>query len=107
MAKAKVVQGQDRTITVQLVKESDGTPFSLEGFTGVTGYFPGADDAGYAKVGSLVSSDLGTVKFVLDETDTAALAAGEDQSFEVVLDQGSTRTIVQFDSKLDVFERLF
>ena len=55
----------------------------------------------------MVSSDLGTVRFVLDEDDTAALAAGEDQSFEVVVDQGATRTIVQFDSKLDVFERLF
>lgn len=107
MAKAKIVKGQDRSITVQLVKESDGLPYSLADFTAATGYFPKADLTALAVSGSLVSSDLGTIKFVMTETDTLDLKAGEDQSFEVEVDQGATKTIVQFEDSLDVFERLF
>ena len=108
MAKAKIIKGQDRTITVQMVKASDKTPYSLDGFTGATGYFPQADSTdGLAVSGQLVSEDLGTIKFVMSESDTALLAAGEDQGFEVEFDQGSTKTIVQFEEKLDVFDRLF
>ncbi len=104
MAKLQeIIQGEDAVVQIQVV-DQNGDPFSLAGLTGASGYFTGA----LIIPGVLISEDLGTMKFVMTEVQTPLLEVNEDGgSFEVVIDQGSNRTIVQFIDALVVKARLF
>jgi len=104
---AKVVQGSDVAVTVQLQDSDTGLPFGLSGFTGCTGYFPKDPSGSLAVTGTLVSADLGKVSFAMDETQTAQLLTGTDLDIEVEIDRGSDKIIAQILGKLEVVERLF
>lgn len=104
-----IYQGSDVTMVIDFVDKNKNPvqPLPLDGFTGTTAYFPAASGGGLPIVGSLVSSDLGRVSFSLSEDQTGAIVAGDEQSFEVHVDQGAKRTISQILGKLSVIAQLF
>jgi hypothetical protein len=103
----KIVQGSDIAVTVSLTDLSTNEPFNLTGFTGATGYFPAASGGGLPVIGTLISADCGKLGFDMDEAQTGALLAGEDQDIEVEIAKGSDTILSQIIGKLTVLERLF
>ena len=107
----QIVQGSDISITIDITQkdQDSGTskPFPLGGFTGATAYFAAASGGSLYAFGSLVSADLGRLNFPLNEIQTGGLLAGSELNIEVLVDQGSTRTIAQILGKLEVDSRLF
>lgn len=96
-------QGQTAQLSVQLIDGNTGNPFNLGGLTGATGIFPALDgESGLAASGQVISEDLGTLSFNLDEAFTEALNVGEQQSFQVMVDQGSVRSIATLGQVLTV-----
>lgn len=96
-------QGQTANLSVQLIDGNTGNPFNLGGLTGATGIFPAADgQSGLAATGTLLSADLGTLSFNLDEAFTEDLNVGEQQSFQVMVDQGAIRSIATLSQVLTV-----
>ncbi len=96
-------QGQTANLRVQLIDGNTGNPFNLAGLTGATGIFPAADgESGLAASGELVSEDLGTLSFNMDEDFTNDLNVGEQQSFQVMVDQGNVRSIATLSQVLTV-----
>lgn len=98
----EIVKGEDATIVVQVLDENED-PVSLAGFTSATIYLSGSVTAS----GSVVSSDLGKLTFTLTDTQTGNLTADDDADFEVVIVQGSTTTIVQFEKALIIKARIW
>lgn len=88
-----VVAGADITLNVSLVQSSG--PFSLQGMTGATGFFPGALTSPIAATGAVVSADLGTMSFFIPKAQSLNLALGSELPFELVIDKPGARTIVQ------------
>lgn len=107
MASVKLIQGQDVTFILQVLDNVTSQPYSLAGLDAATAYFPKTDGTALAATGTLISADLGKLSFTLDELETAELNAGEDQSIELQIDQGSLRSIVQFEEVLTVAPQLF
>lgn len=87
----------------------DGDPYEVTAFEGATGYFPTSVDDGpaVAVTGSLESADRGIVRFELSEEETALLAPGETQSFEVHLRDARGLTIFQIVEQLPIAAQLF
>jgi len=104
---AILIKGSDTKIVVTVIDKATKEPYSLAGFTSATGFLSNTDATTLAVTGTLLSSDLGKIQFEIDEVSTALLASGDAQSMEVVIDQGTTRSIVQFDQVLDIRDRLF
>lgn len=104
-----IYQGSDVTLVIDFQDKNKNPvqPLSLEGFTGTTAYFPAASGGALPVFGGLVSSDLGRVSFSLDEDQTNAIVAGDEQNLEVHVDQGAKRTISQILGKLSVIAQLF
>lgn len=98
----EIVKGEDTILIVQILDENED-PVSLAGFTDATAFFSGGVEA----TGSVVSSDLGKLSFPISDTDTADLVAGDEESFEVEINQGTTKTIVLFEKMLIVKERIW
>ena len=104
-----IIKGSDATVKVSLKDKKTGDLFDLSGFSGATAYFDQAEsDEPLAVTGELEgSADTGRLSFPLTEVQTDLLEAGDDINMEVVLDQGTTRTIVQFEAQISVKPRLF
>lgn len=104
-----IIKGSDASITVSLKDKKTGGLFDLTGFSGATAYFDQADSEDpLAVTGSLEgSADTGRLSFLMSEAQTDLLEAADGGNMEVVVDQGETRTIVQFEGEINVKPRLF
>lgn len=110
MNRVNIVQGEDTLITVRL-NESDGDPYDFTGYTELTAVFTKEDGTCLSKTYTLgaiavVSPDTsGKATITLADTDTELLETGIT-GFELLIDKGTDRKIVQFKSSLNVLERL-
>lgn len=103
----KFVKGSDVTITIQMIDKATKLPYQLSDFTAATGYLPKDDNSTYLAVsGSLESEDLGKLKFVINETDSAGLLAGDAIDMQVDVDQSTKRTIFVLEGKLQVLDQI-
>jgi hypothetical protein len=102
-------QGADAIVRVNLRDKKTGDLYDLSGFSGATAYFDQeSSDEPLAVTGGVEGSeDTGRLVFEISESDTALMEAVDAGSMEVVLDQGSKRTVVQFDGQVTVKSRLF
>lgn len=107
MAKYKFVKGSDVEITVNMIDKKTKAPYNLLGFTGATATFPNSDGTTLNVPGTLLSEDLGRIKFSLTDSQTDLLQEGTDQSIQMTVDQGTKRTISILDAALDIFPKLF
>lgn len=105
--KTKIIQGDDAILDIALKDRCSGAIFPLTGVTALVAEFPKADGTALSASGIIVSECLGQMSVTLSETETAELNPGEDQSFQVVIDQGPLRSTVIFEEALNVFPRLF
>ena len=104
-----LTKGADATVRVNLKDAKTGELYDLSGFSGATAYFDAADaDDPIAVTGGVDGSeDTGRLIFSISDTETDAMEAVTDGNMEVVLDQGTKRSIIQFEGKLTFKERLF
>lgn len=102
----KFVKGSDVAITVQIVDKATKLPYQLSDFTSATGYLQKVDSEFLAVSGSLVSEDLGKVKFQVNETQSADLQAGDEVDMQIGIDQGIVRTIFVLKGKLQIIEQI-
>ena len=104
----ELVQGEDKTIT--LMFKMSGEPFDMTGTTEIEARFPGANEPVSKKLSqsgvSVINAAGGKVAVTLDDQDTLLLKVGERQSFEVLVDNGPTRRIFQFERNLTVNKRI-
>lgn len=102
-----IVKGSDAFITAQVVYKGDtSSPSKIEGFVGATGFFQNDDLSIQTIEGTLVSGDLGQLKFDLPASGTDLLKAGDEQSFEFSLEDDSGLKFIQFDGGLQINDRL-
>lgn len=94
----KIVKGEDKTLTIQLVKEEDKLFYDLTGYTTISVSFKKADSTALTKTTansvSVVSALAGKITVVLTDAETATLKEGELLPIYVTIDVGSTKTIV-------------
>lgn len=103
-----IVKGSDAFIETQLVYKGTDNAYEIDGFDGCTGFFKQQGETTPLQVvGTLVSEDLGKLRFDMSAAETNLLASGEELSFEVGLESDSGVLFVLFESKLSVKERLF
>lgn len=103
-----IVQGSDAIIVTEVLYKDTGYPYEFPGYVGSTGYFQAASGSGaYGIIGTLESQDCGQLKFDLSTDNTDALAAGEEQSFELHFSDDAGKTIILMENKLYVSEGLF
>jgi len=107
---AKIYQGEDRTLKCFL-KNEEGNAYDLTGVTEITAKFVGTSAT--VEV-TLADGDIavvspaggGELTITLSDTNTALLKKGIT-SFEVLVDKGTERRIVQFLQALEVVQSLF
>lgn len=103
-----IVKGSDAFIIAQIVQAADKSkPISFSDFQGATGYFANADGTSLEVIGALESQDLGTVRFDLTAQQTSGLLSGEERSFEFGYTDESGVKFIQFDSNIQIRERIF
>lgn len=104
----KIIQGEDRTITVLL--RQDGSPYDLTGFTEITACFIGTSGSitktqTGGQIAVVGSNDCGKITIDLTDADTALLEEGL-QGFTVDVDKGTTKRTVNLANSVDVEARI-
>lgn len=103
--------GETPTIIVELWSRSKKQPIQLNNFVSCTANFPGASGNQVAVTGTLVSSDLGKVQFILTKANVLALKTDpvNYQSFEVefIYDSSATTVVAQYLNSLLIKPPLF
>jgi len=106
-----LVAGSDRNLILRVVVKETDEPLDLTGATGIKARFQKEDDTVLEKIlasGVTVLNALtGKIQVALTDADTALLKVGEKQGFEVEIDIGAQKSIVQFKEVLTVIARLF
>lgn len=109
----KIIKGEDREIILKLV-DSEGEPYDLAGYTELTAKFPNADGTTlsrtYTSSGgvTVLSEPGGKIQVALTDAQTALLnASDERQDFELIIDKGTARRIVQFKKGLLISSKIF
>ena len=100
-----IIQGEDKTFTV-LFRKEDGRPFDLTGATEIKLCFPGTTAVQEISLTgteiSVVNALLGEISATINDTKSALLKVGEQQTFEAVIDKGADRSKVKFTELLTV-----
>lgn len=102
-----LVKGSDMVIKTQLVNKSTGEPYVINGFEGVTGFFPKDDGTAMSIVGSVASAFQGVCSFSIPASGSIDLEAGDEVSFEQHLEDEKGLTIFQFNEALIIKDGLF
>ncbi len=101
----KIIQGEDKTFNVTLRKE-DGDPYDLTGATEIKFTFPGTSAIQQISLTgtevTVVNAELGKLQATINDTKSALLKVGEQQTFECQIDVGTARTKVKFEEQLTV-----
>ena len=102
----RVVQGEERTLPLR-IERSNGASFSLTGVTEITARFKNTDGTVLSKTltsGAIVVVDApaGRYTVLLSEIETAALRAGDRQSFTVEFLFGTVLRRVNYTRALTV-----
>lgn len=100
------VKGSDVTITVNLIDKATKAPYQITGFTSATLYIKKNDSTYHAASGTLVSSDLGKLQFIISDTDSALLKAGSKLDVQLTLIQGTTKTNFIITDGFSILENL-
>lgn len=105
----KIVQGEDKSINLRL-RDENGDPFDITGADPLKAIFKKTDgtllEKGIGTGVAIVNGPAGKLTVDLEDADTSALKVGEFQDFEVEINIGSDKTIVQFQKSLTVKKRL-
>ena len=107
----RVVQGEDVTVTVN-IKDGDGNPYDLSNVTAINVQVENTDGstASFTLAGgaaAVVTAAAGVMSFTISDTASALLLVGDTQPIEIILDEGSSRRIVQITRALKVVAALF
>jgi hypothetical protein len=107
----KIVHGEDVTLAL-LVKDSEGEAYDLSGTTEITARFQKTDNTILSKLKTdgdvvITSAVNGRMTVALSDSDTTLLKKGDNLGFELWIDVGSTRRIVQFLRVIDVAQKMF
>jgi hypothetical protein len=102
-----LVQGADLYVVAQLVFDGTREPYAIANFTGASAQFPAAAGGAVTIPGTLVSADLGTLRFDLAASGSSALAVGDPLSFQVELVDARGKSIVILEDALTVAASLF
>jgi hypothetical protein len=108
-ATVTIIRGEDKTLTVRIVKNSDGEPYDLTGYTTISALFKKQDGTTLTKttptditiVGNAV---LGKIQISLTDSETLLLKKGT-MSFDVQIDSGTIRRLVTYENKLIVQDK--
>lgn len=108
----KIVQGEDRDISIRLQLSPNNEPFDLQGTTDARVRFQKVDFSILEKslttgVQLLDPLVLGKIRVHLTDADTLLLRPGEFQDIEVEITKGTETTICQLREVLTVQARLF
>lgn len=106
MAKASIVKGSDVLLHVQIVDHDTKEPFNLNGLVNAIAKFANTDGTTLSITGVLVSADCGKLDFPLTAAQTALLASGELQSFQVTITKSGEIKVVLFPEALEILEQL-
>lgn len=108
ISQPEIVKGSDAFLELELVYKGDeNQQEKISNFVGATGFFQ-AEEVDYLSAsGSLVSADLGKIKFELTSAETAQLKAGEEISLEMSVEDDKGLVFYQLDGALIVKDRLF
>lgn len=108
----EIVQGEDIQFEIKL-EDENGDAYGLGSVTELTFSVKKQDGTTLTKTQtggaiSIVGSapQNGRITVQLTDTDTALLKASADQDFELIVDEGSNRRIVQFLKQLKVNKRV-
>lgn len=111
MSAIKIIQGEDRSITVKL-KDGNGADFDLTLYDSVEACFKGTSGSITKSLGSGIiketPNECGKITISLEDADTLLLETGT-QSFEVIIDDLSEtdkKRIIQFENSLNIVERI-
>ena len=103
-----IIQGEDRVINVY-VKEESGKPYDLTGFTEVEAVLKGTSgDISITETADeidVASAEGGHLQLKLTDTVTGDLKLGT-ASFELIIDKGTERRIVQYSKVFNIKSRL-
>ena len=110
----EIVQGEDRVFVLKLTSNSCDSkePYDLSNVTAIKGVFKGANGTNVevtlaaSEIAILGSPFAGKLQFTINDTKSALLKLGSGVSFEVELDEGSNKRIVQVRNLLTVLARV-
>lgn len=102
-----LVQGADLYVVAQLVFVETREPYGISGFGGASAQFPAAAGGAVTVPGTLVSADLGTLRFDVAASGSTALAVGDPVSFQVELVDTRGKSIVILEDAITVAASLF
>lgn len=112
--KLSIVKGEDRSFFVKLkscINESK-EPFDLSLATAIKAIFKGTSGVNVevtlaaAEIVIIGSPTLGKIEIKISDVKSALLLTGADQSFEIEIDLGTEKRIVQVKSLLTVINRI-
>lgn len=101
-----ITQGSRVQVVVNLVDR--GTPYQIQGFVGASAVFRQTDsETPLVVTGAVLPVQAGTLGFDILEAYTALLELGQEQSFEVRLEDSNGLRVHLFESQLAVHAPLF
>lgn len=103
-----ILRGTNAWLETQVLHSGSGDPYAYRGLVGATAQFLSSDNvSAVSVVGSLVSADLGRVRFDLPPSGTMGLAIGSERDFQQVFEDDSGVTIIPFRSAVSIEDPMF
>jgi len=110
-----IIRGSDKTFTILVTISggcNDGEPFDLTGASEIKALFANDDGSILTKTMTggaitVLSATTGKISVTIPDPETALLAVGQSQSFELEIHIGPLINIVQFVGLLNVTDRVF
>ena len=106
----EIIKGSDDLLKVYLRTSKTLVPLDLTGNTEITACFIKDDSTALeltktaSDIAVVGDEKLGYIEITLNDTNTALLMAGEKLSFNVKVDYGTDRKIIDFKQSIDVSE---
>ena len=109
--KVKIIKGEDRSFFVRLTECPSDDAFDLSSVTAIKAIFKGV--SANVEVTMLASEIVivapavnGKIEIKLSDTKTALLKEGDNMPFEIEIDEGAEKRIVQLSKMLNIVARI-
>ncbi len=107
-----IIKGEDREFFVRIQEECTGNNYDLTGVTVAKAVFK--SQSGTNVEITLAASEIeivspaqnGLLKLKINDTNTALLKAGNLQTFEIEIEKGTEKRIIQLEKLLNVVSRI-
>lgn len=109
--KVKIIKGEDRNFFVRITECPSNDAFDLTSVTAIKAIFKGATsnvsvDMASSEISIVAPAVNGKIEIKISDAKTALLKEGDNMPFEIEIDEGADKRIIQVTKMLNIVARI-